>query len=199
MRFTSIVIFSSILIFSVIANSYGQIADIGLKNNSSKHLGIIGKQAPELDEFKWVDAMGKERDVIRLEKLKGKFIVIYCFQAWCPGCHSRGLPALKKLTTAFGDREDIVFLAIQTVFEGHHANTYKRMVEIQKQYDINIPFGHDAGQNQNNHRSTTMQKYRSGGTPWFIFIDKENQVVFNDFHIDIDKTISYLNQLSHEY
>ena len=164
-------------------------------NDQKKQYGIIGQQAPELEVAQWVDGSGDPTDAIKLEQLKEKFAILYCFQAWCPGCHSRGLPALQKMTQALEGDDDVVFLAIQTVFEGSHANTYRRMLEIQKEYKLEIPFGHDAGDELSSHISKTMLRYRTGGTPWFIFIDKNNTVVFNDYHLDADKAIEYLNNL----
>lgn len=41
-----------------------------------------------------------------------------------------------------------------------------------------------------------MEDYNTGGTPWFIFIDQENNVVFADFHINVDGTIKYLNEVT---
>ena len=43
--------------------------------------------------------------------------MIYCFQAWCPGCHSRGLPALQKMVEALKDKEQVAFFAIQFFVE----------------------------------------------------------------------------------
>ena len=160
--------------------------------NTPAGYGIIGQEAPELQVTQWVDANGVKMDPVYLDDYKGKFKVLYCFQAWCPGCHSKGLPALKEMSDRFKDNEDIIFIAIQTVFEGSHANTYDRMLEIQKEYELSIPFGHDPGDDSSRNRSTTMANYKNGGTPWFIFIDENDKVVFNNFHFDTDKAIEYL-------
>lgn len=37
-----------------------------------------------------------------------------------------------------------------------------------------------------------MTKYQTGGTPWFIFIDQNNRIVYADFHLDVDKAVDYL-------
>ncbi|MFT6809669.1 MAG: hypothetical protein ACJA01_002907 [Saprospiraceae bacterium] len=37
-----------------------------------------------------------------------------------------------------------------------------------------------------------MYSYRSGGTPWFILIDQNDRVVFNDFHLNTEKAIELL-------
>lgn len=86
-------------------------------------------------------------------------------------------------------------MAIQTVFEGHDINTYEKMVETQKRYELNIPFGHDAGDN-NKSRSNIMTNYKTGGTPWFILIDKHDNVVYSDFHLNPDAAIEFLKTLN---
>ena len=165
--------------------------------NSQTKYGIEGYQAPELTlDIEWVDGMGQEMEAIQLASYKGKFKVLYGFQAWCPGCHSVGLPALKQMVEALAENEEVVFLALQTVFEGAHANTKEKMLETQQQYGLTIPFGHDMGNDQTGNRSSTMYNYRTGGTPWFIFIDQNDTVVFNDFHLDADKAIAYLKSIA---
>ena len=54
-----------------------------------------------------------------------------CFQSWCPGCHSHGFPALKKVSDAFADNQNIAFVGIQTVFEGYFTNMVDKVREIQ--------------------------------------------------------------------
>jgi len=151
-------------------------------------------KAPEFDVKQWIDADGKEIGQIKLSDFHGKFKVIYCFQSWCPGCHSKGLPDLKKMADALNANDKVVFLAVQTVFEGHHANTYEKMVETQKQYDLKIPFGHDAG-DDGKSRSNIMTKYKTGGTPWFILIDQNDNVVFADFHLNTDAAIQVFHSI----
>lgn len=89
-------------------------------------------KAPEFNVKDWIDANGNKADQIKLFDYKGKFKVVYCFQSWCLGCHSMGLPSLQKMVDALEDNDKVAFLAVQTVFEGHPANTYDKMVETQK-------------------------------------------------------------------
>ncbi len=162
--------------------------------NKEVQYGIEGQRAPELsDEIYWVDGEGKKREVIKLSQYSGKFKVIYGFQSWCPGCHSQGLPSLQEMVNSLHSNDNIRFFAIQTVFEGTNANTRERMLEVQKQYNLHIPFGHDIGNEHTRNVSSVMYNYRTGGTPWFIFIDKGDIVVFNDFRLDIKKAIQFLN------
>lgn len=151
-------------------------------------------KAPEFDVKHWIDANGNKTEPIKLSDFKGQFKVVYCFQSWCPGCHSKGLPDLQKMVDALKGNNTIAFMAIQTVFEGHDSNTYEKMVETQKRYELKIPFGHDAG-NDGKSRSNIMTNYQTGGTPWFIFIDKHDNVVFSDFHLNPEAAIDFLKTL----
>jgi thiol-disulfide isomerase/thioredoxin len=151
-------------------------------------------KAKEFEVKDWIDDNGNKTEPIKLADFKGKLKILYCFQSWCPGCHSKGLPDLKKMVEALEDNENVKFLAVQTVFEGHHANTYEKMVETQKQYELKIPFGHDAG-DDGKSQSNIMKNYQTGGTPWFIFIDKYDNVVFSDFHLNADAAIAFLKTL----
>ena len=119
---------------------------------------------------------------------------MYCFQSWCPGCHSKGLPDLQKMVNALKGNDDVVFIAVQTVFEGHHSNTYEKMIETQKQHNLQIPFGHDAG-DDGKSQSHIMTNYKTGGTPWFLFIDKHDKIVFSDFHLNPDAAIEFLKTM----
>ncbi|EDP71740.1 hypothetical protein FBALC1_04612 [Flavobacteriales bacterium ALC-1] len=151
-------------------------------------------KAPEFDVNQWIDANGNKTEPIKLSDYKGKFKIVYCFQSWCPGCHSKGLPDLKNMVNALKDNNNIAFMALQTVFEGHDSNTYEKMLETQKRYDLKIPFGHDAG-DDGKSRSNIMTNYQTGGTPWFIFIDKHDNVVFSDFHLNPEAAIEFLKTL----
>lgn len=160
--------------------------------HKKEHIEVF--KAPEFNVKDWVDANGKKIAPIKLSNYKGQFKIVYCFQSWCPGCHSKGLPDLKKMVEAHKDNDKVIFLAVQTVFEGHHENTYEKMVETQKKYDLKIPFGHDAGEDGKS-RSNIMTNYQTGGTPWFLFIDKHDRIVFSDFHLNVEAAIEFLNTL----
>jgi len=159
--------------------------------------GIEGQQAPELSkDIRWINGQGDRLDPIQLSDYENQFKILYGFQSWCPGCHSRGLPALQKMTSSLQNNDKISFFALQTVFEGQESNTFEKMVETQKKYELEIPFGHDIGNDKSHNKSTTMYHYRTGGTPWFIFIDQNNKVIFNDYHLNVDKAIEFLKEIN---
>jgi hypothetical protein len=150
--------------------------------------------APEFHVNEWFDKNGNKTEAIKLSDFDGKFKVLFCFQSWCRGCHSKGFPDLKKMIEAANGNVNVVFLAIQTVFEGHHENTFDKMLEIQKLYDLKIPFGNDAG-DDGKSISKIFWNYNIGGTPWFIFIDKNNKVVYSDFRFNEEIAIKFLKSV----
>ena len=192
-----------LLLISLMAITFGctgqKKGNLNIKNkemNTTKNnYGIEGQKAPEWKIDQWVDENGNITKPIHLSDYKGKFKVVYCFQSWCPGCHSIGLPSLQAMTEALKDNENVKFLAIQTVFEGASSNTYEKMLEVQKKYNLKIPFGQDNGDESTRNISNIMVNYKTGGTPWFIFIDQDDNVVFNDYHLDTEKAIEFLQTI----
>lgn len=153
-------------------------------------MGINHQKAPELRVPYWIDKHGQERDPLKLSDLGDGYKIIYCFQSWCPGCHSRGFPTLKKLVNALGDI-GFGFAVVQTVFEGESKNTADQLVEMQNRYNLRIPFGHDPADGR---YPSIMEDYRTAGTPWFILINPKGEVVFNDFGLDADKLIDAIQR-----
>lgn len=106
-----------------------------------------------------------------------------------------GFPTLKKLTEVFDGNDEIVFLAVQTVFEGHTYNTEDKLHENQLKYDLKIPMAHAVGTTGTHRVPEIMMNYRSGGTPWKVIIDPSGKVIYNAFHIQVDKAVSLIHGL----
>lgn len=168
------------------------LARAGIATAAPSGYGIVGRYAPELQVGYWIDGDGKDTEAFKLADHAGKWVLLKCFQSWCPGCHSHGLPAVKTMFDELGDNPNIAFAGIQTVFEGHYTNTVDKVRKIQLQYDLQIPMGHDPGIEHG--RPLTMVDYRTGGTPWIILIDPERRVIFNEFGIDAGKAIDFLQK-----
>ena len=50
--------------------------------SANSHLGILGRQAPELNLDNWIDADGEKMQPIQLGDLRGKVVYLYFFQDW---------------------------------------------------------------------------------------------------------------------
>ncbi|OMH32218.1 hypothetical protein BGP75_16005 [Motiliproteus sp. MSK22-1] len=162
-----------------------------LKASAAGRHGIEGQQAPPLNLDYWIDGDGK-RTRFDIKSTEGKWVYLKCFQNWCPGCHKYGFPALQRVQQAFGSDDRVSILAVQTVFEGFAINSKSSLRELQLRYQLPVLMGHDAGDPNGDHFPQTMKNYRTGGTPWVVIIDPSGKVVFNEFHINADGFIEYL-------
>lgn len=137
-------------------------------------------QAPELRVQRWIGADGEPLDSpLQLSDLGTGHKLIFCFQDWCPGCHSHGFPALRALHEGLS-KEGYGFAAIQTVFEGAEFNTYEQLRKNQQRYALPIPFGHDVPM-PGQPFTTFMQDYRTQGTPWFTIITPDGAIAHRGF------------------
>lgn len=181
------------LILSGMAIGAGQLLLPNIGVAAAKGYGIEGKRAPELNVAQWIDGDGNPTD-FKLADNRGKFVFMELWQAWCPGCHSHGFPALQKIYAEFKNSPHFISIGIQTTFEGYSTNTADKMRDMQKRYNLPIVMGHDAGDAQSNGRPNTMNSYRTGGTPWAVLISPDGYVLYNDYGIDSDSAIQYLRK-----
>lgn len=159
------------------------------------HSGILNERAPDLGVTQWIDASGLALPSYGLDQMPGAYKLIFCFQHACPGCHLTGFPTLERLVNAFRGSRLISFAAVQTAFEDFNQNNHEAMLATQRRYALPIPFGHDAGRARVGAGSLLMQRYRSGGTPWFIVVDPQGVVIFNHFTLDAGLLIDELKKI----
>ncbi|MFT5468919.1 MAG: thiol-disulfide isomerase/thioredoxin [Verrucomicrobiales bacterium] len=163
-----------------------------LSTGQSQTKGIAGKNAPSWNIDSWYQ-LPKDTETLDVTDFRGKVLVVYCFQSWCPGCHSHGFPTLKKLVSKFDDDEKVEFVVIQTAFEGLETNSVEKLKPTAERYDLKIPFGHSATRRRDGR--SVLESYRTGGTPWFIIIDPLGKVQHNGFSIDFDEAAEAIEEL----
>ena len=157
----------------------------------ARRLGILYQPAPSWRVSEWFQ-LPAGKPSLDVDDFKGKVIYLYCFQNWCPGCHSHGFPLLQKLTRYYKANDQVTFVAVQTTFEGFFTNTFEGAQKIAERYQLKIPFGQSGSSGQ---LSQLMVNYRTGGTPWSIVIDRNGIVQFNDFHIYEADAIRLIDRL----
>ena len=153
--------------------------------------GILNDPAPSWSLEEWIN-LPSGKSTLDIDDFRGKVLYLYCFQSWCPGCHRHGFPTLQKVIARFKDDRDVAFVAIQTVFEGFSSNTFDHAKKVAKRYALDIPVGQSGEQGR---RSKLMGRYRTGGTPWTVIIDRDGVVRFNDFHIDVEQAAQLIDNL----
>lgn len=157
-------------------------------------IGIAGLKAPPLSDVRWIDGDGHGIESLSLEELGNGYRILFFYQHACPGCHAHGFPTLARLVEQLSGA-GVGFAAIQTAFEDFDANSFERIREDQQRYGLSIPFGH-AAPRPGNPVPDIMADYRTGGTPWFVGIAPDHQVVFDGFRLDAEALIGALRLLA---
>ena len=98
---------------------------------------------------------------------------------------------MKKVREEFKDDKDVVFIAVQTVFEGFGTNTVARGKETLKKFDLDIPLGQSGGSGK---RSKLMTNYRTRGTPWTIIIGADGKVLIDGFRVNAAEAIKLIEK-----
>ena len=155
-------------------------------------LGITGQIAPDWEVDRWFGLPAGQTQ-LRLSEITSPVVYLYCFQSWCPGCHSHGFPTMAAVRTQVPD-DQVAFVAVQTVFEGHEVNTAERAVASVAQHGLDgIPIGHDV--DPLGGPPSMMRLYRTGGTPWTVIIGPERRVCFDGFQIEPPSAAAIIGQL----
>lgn len=156
-----------------------------------RYTGIINRKAPAWEVTQWYQLPAGKKS-LDIADFKGRVVYLFCFQAWCPGCHSHGLPTLKKVMQHFKNDPDVAFVAVQTTFEGFSSNGFKQAKEVAKNYKLDIPVGQSGSRG---NYSKLMRNYNTGGTPWTIIIDRDGVVRFNHYSITTEDAIWIIERL----
>ncbi|HOS48595.1 MAG TPA: hypothetical protein PLG57_08150 [Bacteroidia bacterium] len=161
--------------------------------NSNKSAGILGMSAPELRIGTWIDHSGCPMDPPSFIQLLGKTKVIFCYQPNCRGSIGIGLPIMKKLIEVTSNNPDVEVMAVQTIFNFPYDHPPHKLPTIQKELQMPIPIGYT------NHRTNEeachfISDYNVVGTPWYIFIDANNKVIYNHYYITLDEAMKIIRQ-----
>ena len=68
--------------------------------------GILNKKAPSWEVGEWL-RLPEGKKTLDVADFSGKVLYLYCFQSWCPGCHSHGFPTLQKVIEHFKEDGEV--------------------------------------------------------------------------------------------
>ncbi|HRQ87587.1 MAG TPA: TlpA disulfide reductase family protein [Bacteroidia bacterium] len=158
---------------------------------SAQQKGIEGELAPPLNVSDWIN-LPEGKDKVELSDYKGKIVAMLFFQHWCQASQERELPVLKKLVEHYKGNDGIVFLAVQTVFEGYRDNTPDKLPVTAQKFGLDIPIGHIAKVPGFPGLSGT---YKPGGTPWWVIVDRGGKVEYNGFVLNEEEAIKGFDKM----
>jgi len=170
------------------------IAALSPTMTESQQLGIRNRPAPPWPVDAWLN-LPEGVDRINVGDFRGRVVYLYFFQSWCPGCHSHGFPTLREVHDHYLGNDSVVFVAIQTTFEGYGTNTAERALQSVADHGLEIPVGHTEGKGEQAGPPGMMRTYRTGGTPWTVIIDRQGVVRFDGFSVEAPRAIELIEAL----
>ena len=143
------------------------------------NMEILNKRIPPWD----IERLGKD-EVPDYEKLKGKPLLILFFYLGCPGCTGRAIPFANKMAYEYTDKINII--GIHNNFEGPEYND-DDIVEKLKSLYVRFPVFKDSG------LASTFYKYQAAGTPHWILVNREGNVIRTIFGSDPNRALLRLD------
>lgn len=126
--------------------------------------------APPIIASEWLNTPAP----LTLEALRGRVVVVECFQMLCPGCVSHGLPQAQRIAQTF-QAKDVAVIGLHCVFEHHDAMTPVALRAFLHEYRIRFPVAVDQA-GGNGPLPRTMEAYALEGTPTLLLIDREGRL-----------------------
>ena len=134
------------------------------------------RPAPEWQVTEWINGSPGN-----LADQGGKVVLIEFFQLWCPGCKRFSVPLFNRWHEEYNERDDVLVLSIHTVFEGHDHQTPERLREFVEIWGIEHPVRIDSYAREGDEMPVTMRRFRTGGTPHVVIVDKQGLLRFSHF------------------
>ncbi|MFT4535353.1 MAG: thiol-disulfide isomerase/thioredoxin [Saprospiraceae bacterium] len=123
-------------------------------------------------------------EIPTIESYIGKPLLILIFGLGCPGCLGRAIPYANRIVFEKGGEMEVI--GIHTNFEGLDF-TKEKFAEAKTEFLIRFPFYKDK------NYDTTFLNYGAGGTPHWILIDENGDVVYSIFGSDPNNALLRLD------
>lgn len=115
---------------------------------------------------------------------QGKPLLILFFYLGCPGCLGRAIPFANRM--AYEHNDEINVVGIHSNFEGREY-TDKEIAAHLKALYVRFPVFRDSG------LATTFYDYQAGGTPHWVLVNKNGQVIQSIFGSDPNRALLRLD------
>ena len=128
-------------------------------------------------------------EVPHYDTFKGKPLLILFFYLGCPGCLGRAIPFANKMVYEHGGKINV--LGIHSNFEGPEY-TNGEIIEHLKSLHVRFSVFRDSG------LATTFHDYLAGGTPHWILVNKDGEVIRSIFGSDPNRALLWLDYAINE-
>ena len=140
----------------------------GSQTSNRPKQAVLNQIAPALSIGEWI--RGKPTS---LDALKGKVVLLDIFQIICPGCHMAH-PKIVQMMNRYQDQGlQVLGLAVAFEHQSVQAPEDIRRFVNDKAYPYPVAIDHQL--------TDTFRRYRAGGTPYAVLIDRAGRVRYLDF------------------
>ena len=127
--------------------------------------------APEWQTTTWLNTP----EPLRLERLRGRVVLLHAFQMLCPGCVAHAIPQAQRVAELF-KAAPLTVIGLHTVFEHHAAMGLESLRAFVHEYRVRFPVGIDAPGPDGDPMPRTMRAYAMQGTPTTLLFDARGQL-----------------------
>lgn len=124
--------------------------------------------APEIAASGWLNTA----EPLSLERLKGRVVALYAFQARCQGCLLEALPQAKALWRDY-PRTDLQVIGLHCPFESASRLDRESLASMLAENGIEFPVAMDADGAQ--WQTETFARYAMQGTPTLVLIGRNGK------------------------
>ncbi len=100
---------------------------------------------------------------------------------------------MQEVEEAYWDEEEVVFLYVQTVFEGDSVNTWDNGLAELDEFEVQGSYGYDLGPDEGGPPET-MLMFETQGTPYTVIINRKGREKISDFTPDFDTISSAIDR-----
>ncbi len=143
--------------------------------------------APPLCVSQWFNS----DQIITLDPLRGKVVLIHTFQMLCPACVMHATPQAVRLWQHYRQgawNNDVVVLGLHTVFEHHDVMTPAALAVYLHEFRVPFPVGVDMP-GTDGTIPQTMRAYNTQGTPTTLLIDGNGRLCKHHFGLESDQQL----------
>jgi len=131
----------------------------------------------------------EEENVPSISDYADKPFILLFFSLQCPGCLGRAIPFANRIVYENGEHINVI--GIHTHFEGPETST-RKLLDAKEEFFIRFPIFRDTG------LAATFHKYKAGGTPHWIVVDKKGVVIDSIFGSDPNRALLKLDYIINE-
>jgi hypothetical protein len=180
-----------LLLLRATGNS-GQQITVTLKGEKAeKKVGLLDAPAPAWAVGAWRN-LPEGKTALEAADLKGKVVVLLCFEAGKAPSHKHGFPVLKKLVEHYQGKDDVAFVAVQTAVEDFPKNTEEKAWACAEKVGLKIPFGHSGEEGK---KPALVEVYKVQALPWFVIIDKEGTIRLSQARVEVEEAVRLVDKL----